>query len=150
VNVGRQFYGLNGRDFRRTQADIGTLQVQHDFDNALTVRNTTRYGKTGNDYIVTNPDDSVGNVRNGLVYRSPKSRIASTTTFVNQTDLSGEFLSGDIRHKFVTGLELGQEQTRPAVIRCSECGIQQSRLWRSRRSDIGFLSLHQPVQSESG
>lgn len=112
VNVGRQFYGLNGRDFRRTQADIGTLQVQHDFDNALTVRNTTRYGKTGNDYIVTNPDDSVGNVRNGLVYRSPKSRIASTTTFVNQTDLSGEFLSGDIRHKFVTGLELGQEQTR--------------------------------------
>ena len=112
VNAGRQFYGLNGRDFRRTQADIGTLQVQHDFGNALMVRNTTRYGKTGNDYIVTNPDDSFGNVRNGLVYRSPKSRIAGTTTFVNQTDLSGEFVTGDIRHKFVTGVELGQERSR--------------------------------------
>ena len=112
VSVGRQFYGLNNRDFRNTQADIGTLQVQHDFGNALIVRNTTRYGKTGNDYIVTNPDDSAGNIRNGLVYRSPKTRIASTTTVINQTDLSGEFVTGDIKHKFVTGLELGQEKSQ--------------------------------------
>ena len=108
---GRHFYGLKNRDFRKTQANIGTVRVQHDFGNALTLHNTTRYGRSSNDYIVTNPDNSAGNVRSGLAYRAPKSRIANTATFVNQTDLSGEFMTGGIRHTFVTGLELGQEKS---------------------------------------
>jgi len=94
------------------------VRVQHDFGNALTLHNTTRYGRSSNDYIVTNPDNSAGNVRGGLAYRAPKSRIANTATFVNQTDLSGEFMTGGIRHTFVTGLELGQERATCAAMPC--------------------------------
>ena len=111
VSIGRKFYGLTDRDFRDTKTDIGTVQVQHDFGNSLVVRNTTRYGKTSNDFIVTNPDDSAGNVKNGFVYRSPKSRIADTTTLTNQTDLTGEFKTGSLNHKFAVGLELTREET---------------------------------------
>ena len=150
---GRHFYGLKNRDFRKTQANIGTVRIRHDFGNALTLHNTTRYGRSSNNYIVTNPDNSAGNVRNGLVYRAPKSRIASTATFINQTDLSGEFMTGGIRHTFVTGLELGQEKSESAQIcRVSRCKLSAQRacLRDARRSVAGSLQLHQPAQSESG
>ena len=111
VDVGRQFYGRTALDFRKTQSDIGTVQVQHDFGQQLSLRNTTRYGRSSQDYIVTNPDDNVGNINNGLVYRSPKSRVSDTTTITNQTDLTGQFNTGPIKHKFATGIELTHEET---------------------------------------
>ncbi|MFC5476427.1 TonB-dependent receptor [Paraherbaspirillum soli] len=111
VNVGRQFYGLTGRDFRKTQADIGTVQVQHDFGDSLVFSNTTRYGRSTNNYIVTNPDDSAGNVANGKLWRSSKNRDASTETATNQANLSGKFATGSVKHSFSTGLEISREQT---------------------------------------
>jgi catecholate siderophore receptor len=113
VNVDRDnFYGLVHRDFRKTKADIGTVRFEHDFDESLTLRNTTRYGKTSNNYIWTNPDDSSGNVPYGLVYRSSKNRIAETRTGVNQTDFTGEFSTGAIKHNFATGVEFSLEKSR--------------------------------------
>ncbi len=106
------YYGLVNRDFRKTKADIGTVRFEHDFDNGMTLRDTARYGKTSNNYIWSNPDDSSGNVPVGLVYRSAKSRIADTRTAVNQTDLGGEFNTGAIRHNFATGLEFSLEKSR--------------------------------------
>ena len=64
------FYGLVDRDFQETGADIGTVVFAHDFSDALTLTNTTRYGESSNDYIVTNPDDGRGNVPNGYVLRN--------------------------------------------------------------------------------
>ncbi|HJU40084.1 MAG TPA: TonB-dependent siderophore receptor [Tahibacter sp.] len=106
------FYGLDDRDFRKTKADIGTVIVSHDFGNGWMLRNTTRYGRSANDYIWTNPDDSTGNfLLNGYVFRSPKSRATSTDTAANQTDLTGEFDTGGVRHTIATGLELDHEHT---------------------------------------
>src|SRR3546814_9354316 len=57
VDVDRDnFYGLTNRDFQETQVDAGTLELEHDLDDALTLRNITRYSWSENDYIVTNPD----------------------------------------------------------------------------------------------
>ena len=113
VDVDREnFYGLLGRDFRKTKADIGTVQVAHDFDGGWTLRNTTRYGRSANDYIWTNPDDSTGNfLTSGYVYRSPKSRATTTKTAANQTDLTGGFDTGGVHHQIATGLELDREHT---------------------------------------
>ncbi|MBB3227371.1 catecholate siderophore receptor [Luteibacter sp. Sphag1AF] len=112
VNVNRNnYYGLVNRDFRKTKADIGTVRFEHDFANEWTIRNTSRYGKTSNNYIWSNPDDSSGNVPYGYVYRSSKNRIADTRTAVNQTDLTGEFMTGSIKHNFSTGLEFSLEKT---------------------------------------
>lgn len=105
------FYGFADRDFRKTKADIGTVRFEHDFADSFTIRNTTRYGVTSNNYIWSNPDDSSGNLPFGYVYRSAKSRIADTRTGVNQTDLTGEFNTGSIKHNFATGVEFALEKS---------------------------------------
>jgi len=105
------FYGLTVRDFQKTQVDTATVEVEHDLNDALTLRNATRYSWSENDYIVTNPDDSAGNVANGSVWRNVKSRNSDTTTIQNQTDLYGEFETGMFSHSFDFGFELAHEES---------------------------------------
>jgi catecholate siderophore receptor len=125
VDVDREtFYGLVNRDFQRTGADVRTLQVAHDFPSGLALTNTTRYGVTTNDYIVTNPDDGRGNVPNGFVLRNPKSRNSETSTTANVTDLSGMASTGRIEHSYAFGVEASKEEmlNRPYVIGTSYAG----------------------------
>ncbi|MGO4763161.1 TonB-dependent receptor [Cupriavidus sp. 2KB_3] len=112
ANVDRNnFYGLTSRDFRETQTDIATAIVQHEFSEKLTFRNTTRWGRSSNDYIVTNPDDSRGNVPNGFVYRSSKNRDSSTDTLINQTDFIAKFDTGRLKHSMLFGFEFSRDDT---------------------------------------
>ncbi len=104
------FYGLVSRDFREAQTDIGTFSAERDLANGMVLRNVTRYGASTNSYVVTNPDDSKGNVANGLVYRNTKSRWTQTDTFANQTDLSGAFVTAGFGHRFNVGLEFNREK----------------------------------------
>jgi catecholate siderophore receptor len=104
------FYGLTDRDFRNSDADIGTVKVERDLDGGMTLRNTTRLGRSLNDYVVTNPDDSRNNVPNGLVYRATKNRWAQTDTLANTTDLSGKFETAFIEHRFNIGAEFSREK----------------------------------------
>jgi catecholate siderophore receptor len=106
------FYGLKNRDFRETQADIGTATIKHAFSETTILRNTTRYGVTTNEYIVTVPDDSKGNVQNGFVYRAPKQRDSKTTTIANVTDFSIQAMTGNIKHTINTGIEISREETK--------------------------------------
>jgi catecholate siderophore receptor len=111
VEVEREnFYGLLNRDFQETGADIGTIEIVHDFSDSLSLRNVTRYGETSNDYIVTNPDDGRANVPNGFVLRNAKSRNSATTTKANLTDLSGQFDVADNSHSYVAGFEFSNER----------------------------------------
>ncbi|WP_338767847.1 TonB-dependent siderophore receptor [Massilia sp. METH4] len=106
------FYGLTNRDFRDTETDIGTVDVKHDFGNGLTLRNVTRYGKTSQDYVWTQPDDSKGNVvLYGTVWRRANSRVTETDTLANTTALSGEVRTGTIKHNFSAGIEFSREET---------------------------------------
>src|SRR5690606_11260534 len=111
VGVNRNnFYGLLNRDFQKTGSDIGTVQVSHTLSSGLTLRNTTRYGETFNDYIVTNPDDGRGNVANGFVLRNTKSRNSETVTKANLTDFLGAFTTGSVVHDFAAGIEISNER----------------------------------------
>lgn len=111
VDVDREsFYGLLDRDFQKTGSDIGTLEIEHDFSERLTLRNITRHGESSNDYIVTNPDDGRGNVANGFVVRNSKSRNSETTTKANITDLYGQFRTGTLEHSVAFGLEISNEE----------------------------------------
>jgi catecholate siderophore receptor len=105
------FYGLTVRDFQKTQVDTATIEIKHDLTENLTVRNTTRYSWSENDYIVTNPDDSAGNVANGAVWRNVKSRNSDTSNLVNQLDLYGGFETGMFTHSFDVGFEISHEQS---------------------------------------
>ncbi|MBF8743487.1 TonB-dependent receptor [Pseudomonas guariconensis] len=103
------FYGLVGRDFSKSRADISTISIEHDLSDSLTIKNTLRHGNTLQDYIYSQPDDSKGNILNGEVWRRPNNRVANTRTTTNQTDLFGEFYVGGYKNTFSTGVELSRE-----------------------------------------
>jgi catecholate siderophore receptor len=105
------FYGLTDRDFRKTRVDIATFAIEHDLTDALTVKNTFRHGNSMQDYILTQPDDSKGNVNNGSVWRRANTRVGNTATTTNQTDLFGEFYLGGLKNSFSTGIELSREES---------------------------------------
>ncbi len=106
------FYGLTDRDFRKTKSDAGTVTIEHDFTSELKVRNTTRYTKSSQDYIWTQPDDSQGNVINGLVWRRNNNRASAVWSIANQTELSGDFKTGPFAHQFTSGIEVAREAGR--------------------------------------
>ncbi|ATP48649.1 TonB-dependent siderophore receptor [Pseudomonas sp. ITEM 17296] len=106
------FYGLTGRDFRKSRVDIATFAIEHDLTDALTIKNTLRHGNSMQDYILTQPDDSKGNVNNGSVWRRANSRVGNTATTTNQTDLFGEFYVGGMKNSFSTGIELSREESK--------------------------------------
>ncbi|CAI3794928.1 putative TonB-dependent receptor BfrD [Pseudomonas sp. MM221] len=103
------FYGLTGRDFRKTRSDIGTITVEHDLSDSLTIKNTLRHGNSMQDYVLTQPDDSAGNVINDGVWRRANTRVGNTATTTNQTDLFGEFVLGGFKNSFSTGVEFTHE-----------------------------------------
>ncbi|UGQ48722.1 TonB-dependent receptor [Massilia endophytica] len=113
VNVPRStFYGLLNRDYRDTETDIGTIDVKHAFGNGLTFRNVTRYGRTSNDYVWTQPDDSKGNVAlYGTLWRRANTRIVSTDSLANAASLSGAFTAAGVKHSFTAGIEISREDT---------------------------------------
>lgn len=113
VNVDRDnFYGLEDRDFSKSRVDTSTITFEHDFNDNLSLRNTTRYGTSHQDYIMTQPDDSQGNVNNGTVWRRNNNRISTTTTATNQTDLFGEFYLAGFKNSFTTGVEFSREDSK--------------------------------------
>ncbi|WP_454056550.1 TonB-dependent receptor [Cupriavidus sp. Marseille-Q8015] len=106
------FYGLNDRDFRKAQTDIATAIFEHRFSERLTFRNTTRWGRVANDYVVTIPDGSRGNVPRGMVHRGARSRDSVTQTLINQTDFAAKFETGFLRHTALFGFEFSGDDTR--------------------------------------
>jgi catecholate siderophore receptor len=106
------FYGLANRDFRNTKSDVGTIDLRHEFNKDLVLRNVTRYGKSQNDYIWTQPDDSKGNtVLYGTVWRRANTRVTETATFANVTSLTGELSTAGLKHSFNAGIEFDREST---------------------------------------
>ncbi|TCV91450.1 catecholate siderophore receptor [Luteibacter rhizovicinus] len=106
------YYGLLDRDFQKQKNDIGQILVKHDFGDGWQLRNTTVYARSTNDYIWTQPDDSQGNfLVNGGIWRRNNNRISDTTNVTNQTDLTGTFETGSVKHTLAVGVEISNEKT---------------------------------------
>lgn len=107
------WYGVKGRDFQETSVDIGTFKVEHKFNDNVTLRNTTRVGRTTNDYALTRPNVSSAQFAAGLVARSatPNNRDVETDTLANLTDISVKFNTGSIKHQVNAGIEISREET---------------------------------------
>ncbi len=103
------FYGLTS-DYRKTKSDMATIGIEHDFNDKLTLRNTSRYTYSDQEYVWTLPDDSKGNVLNGTVWRRANNRVSSVKSLANQTELVGKFETGSLKHSFNVGIELSEER----------------------------------------
>ncbi|MFL9610829.1 TonB-dependent receptor [Methylobacillus sp. Pita2] len=129
------FYGLKDRDFRKTEIDAGTATIKHAFNDDVSFRNVTRYAVSRNDYIVTNPDDSAGNIPRGYVYRSSKNRNSKTESFGNLSEFNFKFNTAEIKHNLSAGFEYSYEDTtnRPYAVsnavsgnNCTNAGMLSS------------------------
>lgn len=105
------YYGLE-RDWMKTKADIATVAVRHEINDDLSIRQVVRYGKTLNDYLVTNPGDGGAAqfvAGEWWMKRGTKSRWNETTTTAFVTDLTGKFELAGLKNRFNIGVELSRE-----------------------------------------
>ena len=114
----QNFYGALS-DFDRVRADMFTAIVDHEFSPRMRLKNTSRYGKTKQFYLLS---AFMGNTANILtpVQGDPLTWLLSRTTrtikdqentvLANQTMLTSEFDTGALRHTLVTGLDLANEK----------------------------------------
>jgi catecholate siderophore receptor len=118
------FYGLNS-DFENIRANMVTARLEHDFSENLTLRNTSRYGKSEQERVLTAPLQAPI-VADGTVVRTDpntwtlnRTRHASfrkNEIITNQTNVTAKFNTGSIKHSLSTGVELIYEkQDTPTV-----------------------------------
>lgn len=119
------FYGLVDRDFRKQKTESATVTVEHSFANGLTLRSRTRSGHNSNSYVVTNPDDTAGNVPDGFVWRNAKSRWSENQSLASQLDLFGSFVTGSIRHSFDVGASFSTATQRLERWNVDSVGINE-------------------------
>lgn len=111
------FYGLTARDYLNNTVKGVTLKLEHQLTPNLTLRNSTRYAETLNDYVVTNPGDGGAAVLIGDTWwmkRGLKSRWNPVDTTANVTELFGTFNTGAIKHNFSLGAEFSHEVNKNA------------------------------------
>lgn len=104
------YYGFRNRDFRKTETDIGTVDVSHDINDYMTLRNVTRMGVDTQDYVASGPN--ARNWTTNLLTMQNISRNSDTKSFLNQTDLTTTFSTWSLQHTLNTGIEYARENAR--------------------------------------
>jgi len=114
------YYGLVNYDRTRTNTNIGTLRLERDFTNDMTLSDSLRYGNYGFQYLVSAPflgNDFVNPPPPGTPYadinvsRDQPSSAGTTSLAINRTDLTSRFHVAGIKNILTTGLELSKEQS---------------------------------------
>lgn len=111
------FYGTTS-DFDDVTADMATLRVEHVRDNGLVLRNTTRWGRTSQDYMLTAWLANTANLRTPdpadpstwtIARSTPTFRDQINTIATNQTTLVARLGDGDVTHDLSAGVEFVRE-----------------------------------------
>lgn len=105
----RNFYGLNGRDYEKTNTDLATIQLKHQFNDNVDFRYGLRYGKTYRDSVVTSP--RFASTATAVITREFQSRDQKDTILSNVADVTTKFKTGLIDHTLLTGVEMTREDS---------------------------------------
>ncbi|MBV8834877.1 MAG: TonB-dependent receptor, partial [Acidobacteriaceae bacterium] len=113
------FYGFNCCDFARNGVEIGTLNLAHDFNEAITIRDQFRYGSYTREFRITEPGVS-GVIAPGTpladvtVTRTMQGLQSSETFLDSQTEALLKFDTWEVQHRAVIGLEVGRQTSAPS------------------------------------
>ena len=115
------FLGVVDRDYEKIANDVGGLRIEHDFNDDVTLKHQTRYGRTRRDSVITAPriiknapanQDydlvTVGADTYGLNHEV-QSRDQLDQVFTTQTDLITKFETGKLEHTLVSSVEYNHE-----------------------------------------
>ncbi|WP_313517833.1 TonB-dependent siderophore receptor [Pseudomonas sp.] len=117
------YYGYHNMDEQKIDSDSVTSKFEHDFNDAFTVRNLTRYSETDQKSIANPPQGTFclpsGTTFAGVACGAPgtyvpsgprgTTRDSTNTMLYNQTDLTSRFSTGFIEHTLVTGMTFSKE-----------------------------------------
>jgi len=112
------FYGSSG-DYDDVKADMATVRIEHDFSPTMKLQNTSRYGKTSQNYLLTAFLTSGANLatpvqadpRTWTLARSIRTgKDQENKILTNVTTLTSQFNTGALAHTLVTGLEVTSER----------------------------------------
>jgi catecholate siderophore receptor len=127
------FYGLVNRDYMNATTHMGTVTLQHTFDNGIRLLNTWRYGQTYTDEITTPPRFDTGlnyypsgefagsftanDFPTGEMTRELKGRRQFDSILGDQLQLFSNFDTWKFHHDLVLDFEISQqiENTRTAT-----------------------------------
>ncbi|MBJ3813868.1 catecholate siderophore receptor Fiu [Shimwellia pseudoproteus] len=110
------FYGTDS-DYDNSTTDTATIRFEYDLTDTTTLRNTTRWSRIKQDYILTsfmagdsnitmgNPND----VGTWSMARSMNTRDANNRILTNQTNITSRFSTGSIGHDVSAGVEFTRE-----------------------------------------
>jgi catecholate siderophore receptor len=136
------FYGLKDYDFEDIESQVGTVQFEHDFNDAIDLQNITRYLDTDRDSAITAP-------------RPPNRQLQRRTmgfeNLTNQTNLGLKFSTGSFAHTVTTGLELSHEVTDSANSSQTTNQPQLTNFWSPNPNDrpLGPMPANTGNPSES-
>lgn len=122
----KNFYGTSS-DHDDVTADMATVRFEHDFAPGTTLRNTTRWGRTSQNYLLSaimGQGYSAAGVLGANGLQTPNAADPSTWTIArlinvkdqsnkiltNQTNLTAKLTTGSIQHDISAGLELTREE----------------------------------------
>ena len=112
------FYGFNCCDFARNDVEIGTVNLAHDFNDAITIRDQFRYGSYTREFRVTEPGVAgviaLGTPLADVTLTRTMQGLRSQETFLdNQTEALLKFDTWGFQHQAVIGLEAGRQTSAP-------------------------------------
>lgn len=112
------FYGSKS-DFDHVVADMATLRIEHDFAPNITLQNTTRYGVSSQEYILTGvnagsagiiiPAASKADINSWQVNRNRQGKDQQNQILINQTNVNLQLKQGDWQHNIASGVEFSYE-----------------------------------------
>ena len=113
----KNFYGT-ASDHDDVTATMATLKVEHDFSSTTKLRNTTRWGETKQDYLLSSfmagtsqlVTPNLADPSTWTIARSINTKDQVNRILTNQTNLTTSFGTGSVQHDLSTGLELTREE----------------------------------------
>ena len=120
----RNYYGYANHDFANHETHIGTLRIDHQFSNELSLRNVSRlalYERQVEATISTlaavdrlgrpvTPATSLEDLMVNRNHDTNRTRDNRDTAFINQTDVTWKTATGSVQHTVLAGMELAREK----------------------------------------
>lgn len=108
------FYG-SPSDFNDVDANMFTAFIEHDITSNVTIRNTTRYGVTDQEYNLTGINAITApsaDPNTWTVSRSRQGKDQRNEILTNQTNVTANFDTGSLKHSLSAGVEFIYEKQR--------------------------------------
>ena len=114
----KNFYGSTS-DFDDVKLDMATVRVEHDFSPTVKFQNTSRYGKTQQNYLLSAfmltdaniATPSTTNLSTWTTARTNRTvKDQENKILTNQSNLTAELATGVLKHTLVGGIEVTSEK----------------------------------------